>query len=144
MKKLIMKKLILLLCLFGIVLNNNAQTWKQADGTLKSLNADLTLKSPVKADLVYKINGEEFTTPIPVCPKYYKSDKILGVRLVSGKLIVKYYGYVKKGEWMGRIVWKEVYYVNSGVIKLQGIVDGNYTPPKTTDESVTFQDEQIK
>ena len=136
-----MKKLFILLTLFGFILNINAQTWKQSDGDLVPLNADLSLKNPVAADLVYKINGQEFTTPVPVSPKLYKYDRILGTKLVEGKLVIKYTGYVNRGEWIGRIVWKEIYYVDAGVIKLQGIVDGNYTPPQTTDESVTFQDE---
>jgi len=137
-----MKKFILLLCLFGIILNSTSQVWKQSDGTLKQLNADLSLKNPVQADLVYKINGNEFTTPIPVSPKLYKEDKIIGAKLISGKLIIKYTGHIRGGEWIGRIVWKEVYQVSEGEVVLQGIVDGNYTPSKTVEESVTFQDEQ--
>ena len=135
-----MKKLIFLFCLLG-TLTLNAQVWRQSDGSLRTLNADLTLANIVPSDFVYKINGAEFITPIPVCPKYYRSDKVLGIALVNNRIIVKYTGYINRGEWIGRIVWKRVYHVSGGNIVLQGIVDGNYTPPQTTEEQVTFQDE---
>ncbi len=136
-----MKKLIILFCLTAFVLSIDAQTWRQSDGDLRTLNTDLSLTNVVPGDLVYIINGQEFNTPVPVSPKLYKADRILGVRLVGPRLVVKYTGYVKRGEWIGRIVWKEIYHVNAGVVKLQGIVDGNYTLPQSTDETVTFQDE---
>ena len=136
-----MKKLIIFLCLIAFTFSVSSQTWRQSDGALRTLNADLSLANIVPGDLVYKINGAKFDTRAPVSPKLYKSDRILGVRLVGPRLVVKYTGHVKRGEWIGRIVWKEVYHVNAGAVKLQGIVDGNYTPPKSTDETVTFQDE---
>jgi len=135
-----MKKLIFLFCLLG-TLTLNAQVWRQSDGSLRTLNADLTLANVVPSDLIYKINGAEFTTSIPVCPKYYRSDKVLGVALVNNRIIVKYTGYVNRGEWIGRIVWKRIYHISGGNIVLQGIVDGNYIPPQITEEQVTFQDE---
>ena len=135
-----MKNLIIL-CLIVFTFSLNAQTWRQSDGDLRTLNADLSLANVVPSDLVYKINGAEFTTPIPVSPKFYRQDKILGVRLVGNRLVVKYTGYVNRGEWIGRIVWKEIYNVQSGAVRLQGIVDGNYVPPQSIGEVVTFQDE---
>lgn len=135
-----MKNLVILF-LVVFTFSLNAQTWRQSDGSLRTLNADLSLKNVIPSDTIYKINGAEFDTRIPVSPKLYRSDRILGVRLVGPRLVVKYTGYVKRGEWIGRIVWKEVYHVSAGVIKLQGIVDGNYTPPESIDEQVTFQDE---
>ncbi len=135
-----MKNLILF-CLIVFTFSLNAQTWRQSDGDLRTLNSDLSLANVVPSDLVYNINGQEFTTRVPVSPKLYRSDRILGVRLVGPRLVVKYTGYVNRGEWIGRIVWKEIYHVSSGAVVLQGIVDGNYTPPESTDEQVTFQDE---
>ena len=135
-----MKNLIIL-CLIVFTFSLNAQTWRQSDGTLRTLNADLSLANTIPSDLIYKINGSEFKTRIPVSPKFYRQDKILGVRLVGDRLVVKYTGYVKRGEWIGRIVWKEVYNVQSGAVRLQGIVDGNYVPSQSIDEVVTFQDE---
>ena len=55
--------------------------------------------------------------------------------------MVKYTGYVRRGEWIGRIVWKEIYHVDGQEIKLQGFVDGNYVPPQSIEEKITFQDE---
>ncbi len=136
-----MKKLIIFLCLIAFTFSVSSQTWRQSDGDLRTLNADLSLTNVVQGDLTYNINGQEFDTRAPVSPKLYKADRILGVRLVGPRLVIKYTGYVRHGEWIGRIVWKEIYHVNAGVVKLQGIVDGNYTPPKSTDETVTFQDE---
>lgn len=135
-----MKKLIFLFCLIG-TLTLNAQVWRQSDGTLRTLNADLTLANVITSDYVYTINGREFRTRIPVCPKYYRSDKLLSVKLINNRIIVKYTGYVNKAEWIGRIVWKRVYHVDGGNIVLQGIVDGNYVPPQTTEEQVSFSDE---
>ncbi len=135
-----MKNLIIF-CLVVFTFSLNAQIWRQSDGALRTLNADLSLANVVPGDFVYKINGQKFNTRAPVSPKLYKSDRILGVRLVGPRLVVKYTGYVRRGEWIGRIVWKEVYHVSAGAVKLQGIVDGNYVPQKTTDEQVTFQNE---
>jgi len=136
-----MKKLILLLCLLGIFIGANSQVWEKSDGTIRALNADLTLKNPVPADKIYNINGETFKTKIPVCPKYYRHDNILGIKLTGKRLMVKYTGYVRRGEWIGRIVWKEIYHVDGQEIKLQGFVDGNYVPPQSIEEKITFQDE---
>ena len=136
-----MKKIIFVLTISLIALCTQSQTWRQSDGKLRTLNADLSLANTIPSDLIYKINGSEFKTPIPVSPKLYRNDKILGVRLVGNRLVVKYTGYVKRGEWIGRIVWKKVYNVQNGAVRLQGIVDGNYVPPKSIDEVVTFQDE---
>ena len=137
-----MKKLIFLFCLFGFIINTQCQVWRHSDGTLRNLNADLSLKLPyVPADTVYIINGQTFNIMPPVSPKRYRADDILGVRLINNRIIVKHTGYVNTKEWIGRIVWKEVYYVNNGNIELQGIVDGNYIPPQTINEQVTFGDE---
>ncbi len=135
-----MKNLIIL-CLIVFTFSLNAQTWRQSDGDLRTLNADLSLANIVQGDTIYKINGQEFDTRVPVSPKLYRNDKILGVRSVGNRLVVKYTGYVKRGEWIGRIVWKKVYNVQNGAVRLQGIVDGNYLPPQSIDEVVTFQDE---
>jgi len=135
-----MKKIILLLCLIGAI-SLNAQSWKRSDGTVEALNADHSLANPNAGDLVYEINGETFNTRLPVSPKLYLSDRVLGIHIVGDKLVIKHTGYIRKSEWIGRIVWKEVYTAQNGAVELQGIVDGNYTPPQTSDERVTFSDE---
>ena len=151
-----MKKLIILTLLIFAFGNCFSQTWEKYDNTIIPLESDLTLihvptisvniidtmivdgKVAIR-DTTIIVNVPKPDPATVISPYLYYSQEVLSVDIDGANLIITHKGYMKGFEWMDVIIYREVYGVVLGKMKLIKIVDGKYTAPVTIPEKTEFQ-----
>jgi len=141
-----MKRLIFLSIAIALTLTATAQVWEKYDNTTITLEPDLTVKwIPVK-DTVWTDDSFELVdrqqpdkTDI-VSPYLYYSNEVLSIVPQGAQLIVTHKGYARGFEWMGMIVYREIYGVVKGKMEVVKVTDGKYVPPVTIPEKKQFRE----
>jgi len=139
-----MKKLMILTLLTFVLGNCFSQTWEKFDNTVIPLEPDLTLihiptDTIMIGDSMVIVNVPKPDPATVVSPYLYYSQEVLSVDIDGANLVITYKGYIRGFEWMDVIVYREVYGVVSGKMKLIKIVDGKYTAPVTIPEKREFK-----